>query len=123
MSTQIYMMCFLLGSLGLLFHLFAVKIPAVKSRAKAANVPFTMGNYFKEDYLAIIASFITIVIAVFLLDEIIGYKPELIKYLKFFFVFIGYTGSSLLIGALGKADGLIKEIVASNPPQEDKLKQ
>jgi hypothetical protein len=111
MEKELYIQCLALGILGLLFHLFAMKIPAVRSRAKAANMPFTLKAYFAEDYPAVIASLITVIIAVLCVDELVGYKPAIMDYLKFFFVFVGFTGSSILISVLGRFDASIKTIV------------
>lgn len=101
----------LLGLLGVAFHILAIKAPAVKKRTESANLPFKLIDYLKDDILAISASVITVVIAVFLLDEIIGYNPSFIRYVKFGFVFVGYTGSSLLISILGKFDKSVSAVV------------
>lgn len=111
MDSKLYLLCSLLGLLGVLFHIFAVKAPQAQKRAEAANVPFKLIDYLKSDSLAITASIITVVIMVFLLDEIIGYNPSFIRYVKFGFVFVGYTGSSLLITLLGKFDKGITVII------------
>lgn len=111
MTTQLYIMCLLSGLLGIAFHVFAIKIPSVKVRAKSANMPFSIGAYLKDDLTAIIASIITVAIFVVAIDEIVGYNPSLIRFIKFGFAFVGYTGSSLLILAFGKFGGKINDIV------------
>lgn len=111
MDTKLYLTCTFLGLLGVAFHLFAIKIPAAKKRAETANIPFHLSQYLSNDVWAIISSVITVVIAVFLLDEIIGYNPSFIRYVKFGFVFVGYTGSSLLISILGKFDKSVSSVV------------
>jgi hypothetical protein len=104
MDFILYLNCFIGGLLGLLFHLFAIKIPAAKKRAEAANIPFKLKEYFKDDYPAVIASLLTVVIFVYLLSELIGYNPSLLRTVKYFFLGVGYTGSSALISLLGKYD-------------------
>ena len=111
MGNQLYINCLIGGILGMAFYLFAIKIPAVKARALTANMPFSMKAYFKEDYLAIIASLLAVFICVWLLDEMIGYNPSFLRYIKFFFLFIGYTGSSLLVSVLGKFDKTVQKVV------------
>jgi len=111
MDAKLYILCMLLGLLGVAFHILAIKAPAVKKRTESANLPFKLIDYLKDDILAISASVITVVIAVFLLDEIIGYNPSFIRYVKFGFVFVGYTGSSLLISILGKFDKSVSAVV------------
>jgi len=111
MEAKLYISCFVGGLLGILFHIFVLKLPAVRSRAKAANVPFKISDYFRDDYLAIISSVLTVVILVWLLDEIIGYNPSFMRWIKFFFIFVGYTGSSVLVGLLGKFDKEVQKVV------------
>lgn len=111
MATQIYIQCFLAGLLGILFHVVAIKLPRLKKRFKAANVEFSFKAYLKGDALALISSLVTVIIVVYLLDELAGLKPAILDYVKFLFVFVGYSGSSLLIGALGKADTYVNKII------------
>ena len=111
MTANLYINCVIGGILGILFHIFVLKLPAVRARAKAANVPFKMSDYFKDDYLAIVASLLTVIILVWVLDEIIGYNPSFMRYIKFFFIFIGYTGSSVLVNVFGKFDKEVQKIV------------
>ena len=103
--------CFIAGLLGLLFHVFVIKLPAVKKRSEAANLPFTLSAYLKADWLALSSSVLTIVIGVFILDEITQYRPSILEWVKFFFIFIGYTGSSILQAALGRFDKATREVV------------
>jgi len=121
MTTQLYINCFIGGLIGMLFYLFAIKLPAIKKRAIAANLPFNIKNYFKEDYLSVGASLITILALVWALDEIIGYNPSFMRYIKFFFVFVGYTGQSLLISILGNFDVKVRDIVDKKTNIADNL--
>lgn len=109
--NQLYLQCFVAGLLGILFHVFVVKLPSVKARAKAANVEFSIKSYFQDDWVALGAALITVLIAVFALDELLGYRPNVLKYIKYLFFFVGFTGSSLLIALLGKTTKAINDIV------------
>lgn len=91
------------GIIGIVFHIFAVKLPSYKKNCIAGNIPFTISGYFNCDWLAISASFITVLVAVYCIDEAIAAYPPIHKFIKFFMVFIGFTGSSLLISLLGRA--------------------
>lgn len=86
---------FLCGSLGVLFQIFALKVPKLKTISEKANHPFKFKDYLKDDWPAIIASFVTVGIFIFCIDEILGLKPELEKFVKWLFVFVGFTGSSI----------------------------
>lgn len=128
MSIQTYLLCLLAGLAGLLFNLFAVKIPSVKTRASVANMPpFSYKQYFQDDATAIISSFLALVIYLFVLKDILLWRPELVPYVVALSVFIGYTGSSLLLSALGQAQSKINAVVdlktnvADNLPTEPNL--
>lgn len=111
MTTIVYLQCALTGLLGIGLHLFAFKIPAERKRSKAANVSFILLNYLKEDIYAIVASFITLTISIIAIDEIVGYKPSVMNFIKLFFAFIGYTGSSIMISLFGQFGKKIQQIV------------
>jgi len=123
MEFQIYLKCVIAGILGIIAHIVFLKLPAVKKRSLAANKPFSVAEYFKDDWLAILGSFLTVVICVYLLDEIIGYNPSFFRYVKYGFLFIGYTGSSVLIGILGKADPKILTKVDKATNELDDIKK
>jgi hypothetical protein len=120
MTAETYIWCFLAGLLGLSFYLFAVKIPGVKSSAKVANMPFSYGQYFTDDLAAIMASLFSILILLVVLDEVVALKPIVLPYLKAGFVFVGYTGSSLLVKVLGKAQTKINDVVDTKTDIADK---
>ena len=108
---ELYFQTLAAGILGIAFHIFAVKLPSVKARSQAANLQFSIRSYFKDDWIAIGASVITLLLAILTLDEILGYKPALLRYIKYFFFFIGFTGSSILIAILGKTNKAINAVV------------
>jgi hypothetical protein len=111
MNLNTYVLCFIAGLLGILFHIFAIKIPAVKERARVANVKFSYREYFADDLAGMLASLLTVVILLVVLDELVAFKPAVIPFIKFGFVFVGFTGSSILIALLGKAQKKINDIV------------
>jgi len=110
-TGNVYLDLFIGGLLGQLFHVLVIKLPALKKRATDANTTFNPAQYFKDDWLALTASLVTILICIFLFDEITGAYPSIVKYAKFFFIFVGYTGSSVLLGALSRADKKIQKVV------------
>lgn len=111
MAIHTYISCLIAGLLGQAIHLFAVKLPGLKARATAANMPFSIKTALADDWLGIAASFFTILVALICLDELVKFKPAVVEYLKFAFVFIGYTGSSILLAVLSKADKTINTVV------------
>ena len=112
MSTgNAYLDLFIAGNLGSLFYLLMVKLPKAKSRAIAANMSFSATNYIKEDWMAVAASFLAVVIGIFVFDELVGTYPSVLKYAKFFFIFVGYTGASTLTSVLSKFDKRVQMVV------------
>lgn len=111
MTTETYLWCFLAGLLGIAFYIFAIKIPAIKERAKVANTSFTYSGYLKNDLNAILASLLTVIILLVVLDELVAIKPAVVPFLKISFVTVGYMGSSVMVAVLGKAQKKLNEII------------
>lgn len=122
-TLSLYFQCFIGGSLGIVLHLLAVKIPSVEARAKAAGLKFKTLEYLKDDWKPIASSFVTVLIGVFVLDELVGYKPELLSWMKWFFIAVGFMGSSILIAALGKATKAINIVVDTKTNELDEIKK
>jgi len=107
----IYLDCFIGGVIGILCHVLLLKLPAMKKRAENANTDFKVSEYLKNDWLTIAGSFITVFVAIFVLDELLAMKPSVAKWVKFFFVFVGYTGSSILQGIFSKTETQIQKVI------------
>ncbi len=110
-KPELYIETAIAGVLGILFHIFVIKIPGLRTRSKVANEKFSFKAYLADDYPGIIASFLTLGIAILALDELIGYRPSLLKFIKYFYFFVGYTGSSILLAVLSKTSKAINAIV------------
>ena len=108
---EVYIHCVISGFLGIMFHIAAVKMPALKRRSKAANKPFEPLSVFKDDWLGIAASGLTVIITTYLLEEFAGFSPYIMQYVKFFFVAVGFMGSSFLLSVLSKADKAINKVI------------
>src|SRR5262245_52625619 len=111
METLLLIKCFIGGLLGILFHVFVIKYPALKKRAAAVKVELSLSTYLKQDLVSIIGSVITVLIVIFIIDEIAHFRPEIMEVLKFFFIFVGHTGSSILQYIFGVADKKLRNIV------------
>jgi len=120
LKLELYAWCFVAGLLGILFHIVAIKIPSMKKRAKVANEPFDFRVYLKDDAAAIAASVVTVLILLVTLDEVLNFKPAIQPYLKASFIFVGYTGSSILIAILGTAQAKIDKVVDTKTDIADK---
>lgn len=111
LKLELYAWCFVAGVLGIILHIVAIKWPSVKKRAKTANEPTDFKSYLKDDAGAISASVVTVLILLVALDEVLGLRPAIANYLKLGFVFVGFSGSSVLISLLGTAQSKIDKIV------------
>lgn len=86
---------FIAGALGVILQL-CIKIPILKSQSEKANHPFSFKEYLANDWYTILGSFVSVGILIVCIDELLAVKPELEKYIKWLFVFVGFTGSSII---------------------------
>lgn len=94
MTPISYIVCFSVGVIGMALQT-VLKIKSLQDKARVANMPFKASSYFKEDWLSVVASLLTIILFLFFIDNITKWKPETVKFLKIGFAFIGYTGSDV----------------------------
>ncbi len=111
MNLQLYVWCFSIGLVGILFHMFVIKLPSVRERARVANTKFSIGQYLAEDWVGLGASLVTLIACLLFVDEVLKWKPSIIDYIKFAFFFVGYTGSSILLKFLSQAEKRINNVV------------
>jgi len=94
MNTKMYAICFTIACLGMAFSI-ALKAGAMQKKAKVANARFSVGQFVQDDWLSSLASFLFIIICLFLIDTLFKWKPTVVDYVKPIFVFIGYFGGDL----------------------------
>lgn len=111
MTTILFLKCVLAGVLGIAFHIAAIKLPALKQRSEAANKPFSALDYFKDDWVTILGSVLTVAIFLLILDEVVHFNPIIMDYVKFFFAFVGFVGSSILQKAFSKTEKKILQVI------------
>lgn len=99
------------GTLGVLLQVLAVKIPRTKARYKVANQHFSVKEYFADDWPAILASFVSVLILIVGLDELLKIRPILADYVRWLFIFVGFTGSTIILSVLSVADKKIMQII------------
>ncbi len=111
MAHQTYFLCAVAALMGMLFNVFALKIPSAKTRATAANIKFSVSDYFSTEWAALVANIFAIIVALLVLGEAIKFKPEIQGWIVTIFAFYGFTGSSLLIALFGQVSNKINSIV------------
>lgn len=99
-----------MGLLGIISQV-CVKIRNLKIRASAGNAHFNIGTYFTDDWPTIVLSCVAVSALIIGMDEVMGYKPEVAKFIKWAFLFVGYTGASLLSSFFSKAEKKIMSTI------------
>ena len=105
-----FLWCAVSGLLGILLQIL-IKMNSLKSKSKSANLKFSAKEFFADDWITIMISVLVVVVCIVLLDEILRFKPSIQAWIKFGFFFVGYTGSSILLYALGKTESKIMAII------------
>lgn len=110
MTAQLYITCFVVALLGMGLQT-ALKMKSLQEKARVANIEFKISYYFKQDWLSISASIITIVMFMFFITDILNWKPQTIDYLKIGFAFVGYTGSDIASRLFGVVNKRINNVI------------
>lgn len=110
-TGNVFIDLLLAGLLGLLIHVFLVKIPSIQERAIKANTEIKLGEFFSKDWPAIFGSFLVVLVYIFVVDEIQSYSSTLMAFKKILGVFIGYCGSSIILRIFGKTEKMVLSII------------
>lgn len=116
-----YLQCLTGGFLGLLFYVFVVKLPAFKRRANAANMPFRPSSYFAEDWLTLVGSFLSILIVLFIFEELVGIDVRIVKIVRILFVAVGYSNTSIVHRWLSRTEKAINTVIDSKTNIADQI--
>jgi len=113
-STGKIAMCILMFVLGQALHLFWIKIPALRERAKLANKSFSMKEYFCYDWNVIAGMQIVGIVCIIGLGSALKLRPALTEYVEWVFFFIAFSGSAAVLAKLSKFDGVVKTAMGIN---------
>jgi hypothetical protein len=92
---QLYLIYFGIGLLGMAFQVL-LKMQALQTLAKKANVIFKPSSYFSDDWISLSLSLLTIIICMVFLPDIEKNYPAVSGWMRISFAFVGYTGASIL---------------------------
>lgn len=120
MNTKMYAICFTIALLGMLFSIL-LKAATLQKKAKSANAKFSIGAFIADDWVSTLASFIFIIICLFLIDTFFKWKPIVVDYVKPIFVFIGYFGGDLGSRLFSVTNKRINEIIDYKTTQIDQV--
>jgi len=110
LSISLYIQCFILGLLGALLH-GLLKVKSIQDKARKANVAFSAMDYLKEDIISHLTSLTTIIVCIFLVEDVLHVKPEFLYYLKFAFLFTGYAGNDIASRVLGAVNKRVNDVI------------
>jgi len=102
MTRELYLQCVIACLIGNILHVF-VKILSLRKDHKIANLEFSFLGYLKNDWLALLFDVIASFVIVYLVDEWLSFNEFIIGKIKTMFVFIGYTGSHVILQLMSVA--------------------
>lgn len=100
----------LAGILGVAFKT-TQKIMGLQKTFAKSNEVFVFSKYIKGEAGAILSSIIAVIIAAISIDEIAAFRPQVLTYVRLFFVAVGWMGADILISLLGTAKKYILNII------------
>lgn len=110
MTIKMYAICFTISLLGMIFSMF-IKGAVLQKKARISNATFSFGKFLADDWLSWAASFIFIIICLFLIDNLLAWKPIVTDYVKGVFVFVGYFGGDLGSKLFSATDARLNNII------------
>jgi len=119
MTLELYLWCLASAVVGLSFQV-SLKIKSISDKARLANVEFSIGKYFKDDVWALISSFVAVIGFMLFMDEVMGFSPYVVKYVKFGFFFVGYVGSDIMLRIMSVANKRINNAIDFKTTELDK---
>lgn len=97
--------------LGQAAHIFLVKIPAVKTRCRAANKPFTWKEWLNCDWNVLAGTLAIGALLICGLDEFLKWKPETLEYIKWFFAAVGAMGSNVVMAKMSQFEKTLNNVI------------
>lgn len=110
MTQELYIQAVIACLIGIVLQLL-YKGWKIKTKAKLSNEKFDAIMWIKEDYFALIINVLSPFIVVYLIDEWLDLEEGVINKIKSIFVFVGFTGSSVIMGFLSAADKKFNKII------------
>ena len=96
MTHELYIQCVIATLIGNVLHI-AFKILFLWKSHKKANLQFTLAGYFKDDMWPLIVDFLASFAIVYIVDEWLSFNEFIIGKIKSIFIFVGFTGSYVLL--------------------------
>lgn len=97
--------------LGQAVHLFIIKIPSLKTRAKATNKLFVFKEWWDCEWHLVLGTQCLGLASLVGIDEIANWKPEIWEAVKWFFFAVGAVGSSFIIAKWSKYEPTLINLI------------
>ena len=118
MTITLYATCFCIALVGMALQT-VLKIKSLQDKAAAGNVQFKISQYFSTDWLSIVASFLTIILFMLFMSEILKWQPAVVNYIKIGFAFVGWTGSDIASRLFSVVNKKINSIINDKANDSD----
>lgn len=107
-----YAVCLIAGVIGILLQAL-FKIQSLKKKAKAGNVEFSTKQYFQDDFIVLLTSFVIVIAAVFLLGDkgVKDYEDWYTNWPRACFILLGYSANDFGGRVLGQASAKINSVI------------
>jgi len=120
-TIQQYLVFFGCILLGQTFHL-VIKANSLKKKNILLGKPFKIvDDFLRVDSLEIVGALLAGIICMVAYSELVGFYPKLGMAQKLLFILIGYTGSSLVLAWLSKADKAANKAIKENTTLVDDI--
>jgi len=118
MTTQLYIQCVIACLIGNILHI-GFKILSLQKDHKIANLEFSVIHYLRDDKWALLMDVFASFAVVYLIDEFLDMDSRLIGKIKTIFVFVGFTGSYVILQIMSVAKSNFRKAVDYKTNQAD----
>lgn len=110
MNFTLLIQCLLMGLAGLIIHILK-GLGDMQKLAAVSNVPFSVQEYFKKEWVSMTISFVVLLMATVGIDEIINWQPVVLKFVKWFFPVVGFAGDVIIFALFGQTKKWLLAII------------
>jgi len=118
MTLQLYIHCVIACLIGNLLHV-GFKILSLQKDHKVANLEFSVIKYLREDKWALLMDVFASFAVVYIIDEFMEMDSRLIGKIKTIFIFVGFTGSYVILQIMSVAKSNFRKAVDFKTTQAD----
>jgi len=119
MTHELYIQCVIACLIGNILHV-AFKILSMAQDHKVANLQFSVRTYLRDDKWALIVDAAASFALVYLIDEWIDFGPPIAGKVKSIFVFVGFTGSYVILQLMSVAKSNFRKAIDFKTDKADK---